>query len=267
MSDPVFIYEKQGSVALCTFNRPEKKNALTIEMLVRMADAWTEADADPEVRAIVVTGRGDTFFAGSDLGAMSSGKWKADDTWMQRMKEDPDLHWKALLRHHRTQKPLIAAVEGGAIAGGTELLQGTDIRVCGESAYFAVSEVRWGLFPLGGSSVRLRRQIPYAIAAEMLLAGRRLNAEEALRYGLVNHVVPDGEALTKAMEIAERIATQCGPLAVRALKRSLAETEGIPETEALALSLEIGQPIFATRDAQEGPRAFMERRKPEFRGE
>lgn len=265
--EPHFLYEKRGHIALCTFNRPEKKNALTIEMIVQMADAWHEADNDPEVRVIVLTGRGDTFFAGSDLKSMSKGEWAAEDKFKQRLKDDKDLHWRALLRHYRTKKPLIAAVEGGAIAGGSEVLQGTDIRVAGESAYFAVSEVNWGLFPLGGSSVRLRRQIPYAIAAEMLLAGRKINAQEALQWGLINHVVADGQALTKALEIAATIANRCGPLAVAALKRSLEETEGMREVDALKISLEIGQPVFATKDAREGPRAFVERRPPQFTGE
>ncbi len=265
--EPDFLYEKRGHVALCTFNRPQKKNALTIEMIVRMADAWHEADNDPDVRAIVLTGKGDTFFAGSDLKSMSKGKWDAAPEYLQRLKDDPDLHWRALLRHYKTKKPLIAAVEGGALAGGTEVLQGTDIRVGAASSVYAVSEVNWGLFPLGGSSVRLRRQIPYAIAAEMLLAGRKLNATEALQWGLINHVVPDGKALEKAMEIAQTIAHKCGPLAVAALKRSLIETEGLPETDALKISLQIGQPIFKTRDAREGPRAFIEKRPPNFTGE
>lgn len=264
---PHFLYEKRGHVALCTFNRPEKKNALTIEMIVQMADAWHEADNDPEVRAIVLTGKGDTFFAGSDLKSMGKGQWDATEEHLQRMKDDPDLHWRALLRHYRTKKPLIAAVEGGAIAGGSEVLQGTDIRVAGESAYFAVAEVNWGLFPLGGSSVRLRRQMPYAIAAEMLLTGRKISAQEALQWGFINHVVPDGEALAKALEIAEVIATKCGPVAVAALKRSLEETEGMREVDALKVSLEIGQPVFQTKDAREGPRAFMEKRPPQFTGE
>ena len=110
MSEPHFLYEKRGHTAICTFNRPERRNSLSMEMLVRMADAWAEADGDPEVRAIVLTGAGGTFCAGSDLGSMSTGKWEADDVWMNRMKEDPDIHWRALLRHYVTKKPLIAAV-------------------------------------------------------------------------------------------------------------------------------------------------------------
>ncbi len=266
MTEPHFLYEKRGHLAICTFNRPEKKNALSIEMLVRMADAWDEADRDHDVRAIILTGKGGVFCAGSDLGAMRSGQWSADDQWLKRMKDNPDLHWKALLRHYLTTKPLIAAVEGYALAGGTEILQGTDIRVAGQSAVFGVTEVQLGLFPLGGSSVRLRRQIPYTIAAEMLLAGRRLSADEALHYGLIGHVVADGKALEKAIEIGEQVASN-GPVAVQAVKRSLIENDGIPAKEALARSLEIGQPVFKTKDAIEGPTAFMEKRKPIFRGE
>jgi enoyl-CoA hydratase len=193
-----------------------------------------------------------------------AGGWK-DDVWAARFKEDPDLHWKALLRHYRVKKPLIAAVEGTAVAGGTEILQGTDIRIAAQSAKLGVAEARWGLFPLGGSTVRLRRQIPYTLAMDLLLTGRHVTAEEALRIGLVGRVVPDGQALPEARKVAEQIAAN-GPLAVQAIKRSVIETEGLPEKEALAKELEIGWPILSTEDAKEGPRAFMEKRKPDFKG-
>ena len=141
------------------------------------------------------------------------------------MAADPDLPYKGLLRHYQPSKPLIAAVEGVAIAGGTELLQGTDIRVAGESARFGVSEARWSLYPMAGSAVRLRRQIPYTHAAEILLTAKHLPAAEATRIGLIGHVVPDGQALTKAKEIAEQINNN-GPLAVEAILRTLRETDG-----------------------------------------
>ena len=189
----------------------------------------------------------------------------AGDDYAQRFQKDAGMAWNALLRHYRLRKPLIAAVEGPAIAGGTEILQATDIRVAGESATFGVAEVRRGLFPIGGSTVRLRRQLPYTIAAELLLTGRTISAHEALAYGLIGHVVPDGTALAKAQEIARAICAN-GPLAVQAVKRSLQETEGLPEGEALKIELEIGMAVFATEDAKEGPRAFAEKRPAQFVG-
>jgi enoyl-CoA hydratase len=171
---------------------------------------------------------------------------------------------EGLLKGRRLTKPLIAAVEGPAVAGGTEILQATDIRVAGESARFGVSEARWGLFPLGGSAVRLPRQIPYTVAADLLLTGRHIKAPEAKEIGLIGHVVPDGQALAKALEIAEMIAAN-GPVAVRAIHRTIRETEGMPENEAFKLEAGIGVGVFMSEDAKEGPRAFTEKRKPEFK--
>ena len=180
-----------------------------------------------------------------------------------RLAADPGLMWKALLREYRPTKPLIAAVEGVAIAGGTEILQATDIRVAGESARFGVSEARWSLYPMAGSAVRLRRQIPYTVAAEILLTAKHITAAEALRIGLIGHVVPDGEALAKAKEIAATICAN-GPLAVEAILRTLHETDGMTEEEALRHEFEYGQAVFATEDAKEGPRAFAEKRPAQF---
>ncbi len=261
--DSHLIVERDGHVLTLTMNRPQARNAFGAEMLVRLADAWALAQDDDEVRVVILTGAGGHFCAGSDLKAMAGG-WQ-DDPWSARFKTDPDLHWKALLRHFRVTKPIVAAVEGTAIGGGTEILQATDIRIAGASARFGLSEARWGLFPLGGSTVRLRRQIPYTYAMEMLLTGRTLTAEEALRIGLIGRVVEDGGALAEARRVAELVAMN-GPLAVQAIKRSVQETEGLPEAEALKRELEIGWPILKTEDAKEGPRAFMEKRKAEFKG-
>jgi enoyl-CoA hydratase len=137
--------------------------------------------------------------------------------------------------------------------------------VAGESARFGVSEVRWSLFPLGGSTVRLRRQLPYTVAAEILLTGRHLRAPEAKEIGLIGHVVPDGEALAKAHELAEAVAAN-GPVAVQAVLRALRETESMPEDEAMAVESRIGMEVFMSEDAKEGPRAFMEKRPPVFQG-
>jgi enoyl-CoA hydratase len=263
MSEPHCLFERDGHVAIVTLNRPEARNALSGEMLVRMEEAWTTIDQDPEIRVAIVTGAGGHFCAGADLKAMAAGH--PDDEWTPRFAADPDLHWRALLRHFQPGKPLIAAVEGYAVAGGTEILQAMDLRVAGESAIFGVAEVQRGLFPLGGSTVRLRRQIPYAIAAELLLTGRQMSAAEAKEVGLIGHVVPDGQALTKARELADRIAMN-GPLAVQAVLQSLREGANLTEKEALARELELGWPVFGSNDAKEGPTAFAEKREPNFTG-
>src|SRR5262245_54726821 len=166
---------------ILTMNRPEVKNAFGLQMLALMADGWQEADDDADVRAIILTGAGGAFSAGSDLKAMHQDQ---KGPIAEKFQKDPELHWKALLRNRRPKKPVIAAVEGFALAGGTEILQGTDIRVAGESAVFGITEVMRGLFPLGGSTVRLRRQIPYTLAAELLLTARRVPAQEAKDIGL-----------------------------------------------------------------------------------
>ena len=260
---PHVLVERDGHVTIVTMNRPAARNAMGLELLVRLADAWDAIDADPEVRVAILTGAGGNFSAGADLKGMAGGY--ADDEWTARMKREPDLHWKSFLRSYHLKKPLVAAVEGIAFGGGTEILQATDIRVAGESARFGLTEAKWGLFPLGGSTVRLRRQIPPAFAMEMLLTGRAVTAEEAHRWGLINRVVDDGAALAEARAIADLIAAN-GPIAVQAIKRSALSSDGLPEAEALARELEIGQPVFGTADAKEGPRAFLEKRKPAFQG-
>lgn len=253
-------YERVGPTAVVTMNRPEAKNALSGPMLVGMADAWVEIDGNDEIRCAILTGAGGTFCAGMDLKSMSG---PGNEAVQQRMAEDPDLHWKALLRHYSLKKPLIAAVEGWAVAGGTEILQATDIRVAGEGAKFGIFEARRGLFPLGGSTVRLRRQIPFTVAMDLLLTAREVSAAEAKEIGLIGRVVPDGSALDTALEIAGVIAAN-GPLAVEAIKASVKATEAIPEEDALKIELELGWPIFATEDAKEGQRAFAEKRTPNY---
>jgi enoyl-CoA hydratase len=262
---PDAIVERDGPTMVITMNRPRRYNALSGAMLVRMYDAMVEADEDPGIRSVVLTGAGGNFSSGADLRAMAGDTDDADTgiDVQARMAADPDIVYKGLLRLYRPSKPFIAAVEGVAIAGGTEILQQTDIRVAGESARFGVSEVRWSLYPMGGSAVRLRRQVPYTHAAEILLTGKHLTADEAARIGLIGHVVPDGQALATAKEIAATIAEN-GPIAVEAVLRTLRETDGMTEAEALAHEWEYGQAVFRTSDAEEGPRAFAEKRRPNY---
>jgi len=225
MSEPAVIVEQDGHVLTVTLNRPEKRNAVNCEVMCRLYDAWIRLDEDEELRVAILTGRGNTFCAGMDLGEIGKMRTgKPEGEYMERAMKEPALIYGAWLKTYRPTKPVILAAEGFARAGGTEILQGTDIRVAGESAMFGVTEVQRGLFPMAGSAVRLRRQIGYAIAAEMLLAGEDLPAKRAHELGLVNHVVPDGEALAKAREIALRIAAN-GPLAVKGILATLRETE------------------------------------------
>ncbi len=266
MSDPAVIVEKDGAILTVTLNRPEKKNAVNCEVMCRLYDAWVQLDTDDDLRVAILTGRGDTFCAGMDLSELPklvSGK--LENEWMERAMSEPALIYGAWLKTYRPKKPVILAAEGFARAGGTEILQGTDIRVAGESAKFGVTEVQRGLLPLAGSTVRLRRQIPYAIAAEVLLTGEDLPAARAFDLGLINHVVPDGKALAKAREIAQRIVEN-GPLAVTGILAILRETEMLPEDKAFEIEQSYGMQVMRSEDATEGPRAFLEKRKPVFKG-
>ena len=263
-SSPDLLVDVDGPVMTVTLNRPEARNSFSPDMLVRAADAWARLDRDPALRVGILTGAEGTFCSGMDLKALATGM---SDEVAARWGEDPDLHWRALLRHFRPSKPIVAAVEGYCVAGGTEILQATELRVAGESATFAIAEVQRGLFPLGGSTVRLQRQIGFTNAADLLLTGRSISAAEAKAIGLIGHVVPDGTALDKARELADRIARN-GPLAVAAVLRSMRETAALSEADGLAHELTIGEPIiFETKDAKEGPRAFAEKREPVFTGE
>ena len=259
------LVAKDGHTLVVTLNRPEAKNAFNPPMLVGMYRAWRALDSDDELRCAVLTARGDTFCAGMDLKTGPAGGEDADEI-QALMKDVPNLHWQALLRDNRPCKPIVLAVEGYTLAGGTEILQGTDIRVAAEDAVFGVTEVARGLYPMAGSTIRLRRQIPYCLAAEILLTGRHVTAQEALDWGLINRVVPKGRTLEVALEIAASISRN-GPVAVRAVMQSLREHEEcLPEAEAMRRSDEIGWPVFATEDAKEGMKAFKEKRPAEFKG-
>jgi len=262
---PQVIVERAGATMVLTLNRPKRMNAFTGTMLVTLVEAYAEAAADDTIRCIILTGAGGNFSSGADLKAMAgdADEDEARPDAAERMASDPDLAWRGFLKVDRPPKPIIAAVEGVAIAGGTEILLGTDIRVAGESARFGVSEVRWSLYPMAGSAVRLPRQIPYTAAAEILLTGKHIRAAEAKELGLIGHVVPDGQARDKAKEIADQICLN-GPLAVQAVLRTLRTSGGLTEADAFAEEWPRGQAVFASDDAKEGPKAFAEKRVPNF---
>ena len=266
---PAVLTERDGHTMIVTLNRPDRQNAIDGELLVRLYDACLEADADPDVRCLILTGAGGNFCSGADLKSMAGGHEvppQHDGLDVNaRIAADPDLPWKSLLRTWRPGVPMIAAVEGTAIAGGTELLGATEIRVAGRSAKFGISEVKWSLYPMGGSAVRIPRQIPYTTACELLLTGEHISAERALELGLIGHVVEDGAALDTARGIASVICSN-GPLAVQAVLRTLRETNGMDEEAALTHEFTYGWDVFASEDAKEGPRAFKEKRIPNFQG-
>ena len=268
MSDPAVLVERDGPVVTLTLNRPDKKNAFNCEMLCRLCDAWDMIDADDAVRAAILTGAGGNFSAGADLdrlvGALLAGE-PAEDEFEERIRSDFSLIYKGFLKEHRTATPIIAAVEGYCYAGGIEILQAFDVRVAAEGARIAVSEVQRGLFPMSASTVRLPRQIPWTVAMEMLITGEPITGRRAYEVGLVGHVVPDGTALARAREIAERIARN-GPLAVRNIKASVLAADALPEADAYARELELGMEVMGSQDAREGPRAFLEKREPNYTG-
>lgn len=251
-------YEISDGTAYLTFDRPEKHNSLTPEMMQDGARAIHDADANDDVRAIIVTGTGDeAFCTGADL----------EETIQEVVEGDADPgpdEDDLFLRHELVRTPIIAAVNGLCVAGGMEFLQATDIRIAAESARFGLQEPRWGIAPVAGSHVRLPRQLPYCRAMEYLLTGDLFSATHALETGLVNAVVPDGETMARADEIADSIAEN-SPTAVRKIKETVHRCAGLRPGDAFRLETRIGEEIFATEDAREGPQAFLEGRNPSFR--
>lgn len=266
---PHLIYEKRDGIAYLTMNRPEKRNALSPEMVVQFAEAWTDFRDDGDARVAILTGAGDrAFCAGADLGRLIplvTRARQAEDEWDERVLADSSIMQAALLRGFELYKPVIAAINGFALAGGTEIIQVTDLRLAVPHAELGLSEVQRGLFPAGGSTVRLARQIPHCKAMEILLTGRPMPAEEAHRIGLINEIVAPERLLPRAEELAGIIAAN-GPLGVQACKESVLRTSGLPLDEALGIEAECAARVFSSEDAIEGPRAFIEKRKPSFKG-
>lgn len=252
---PTMLYEKRDRIAIVTINRPEAMNAFTADMLRGMDAAFADFNADPDLWVAILAAAGEkSFCAGMDLKEAIPAMAEGDDLGYGDHTKRP---------FSDVFKPIIAAVNGFCIAGGLEFLQGTDLRIAAEHATFGLGEVRWGIIPTGGSHVRLPRQIPWAVAMQMLLTGKPIDARRAYDIGLVNEVVPRADLMAAAMKWAETIC-QNGPLAVRTAKeiavRSLALESGFVLEKAL------GARVMNSEDAKEGPRAFAEKRKPEFKG-
>ena len=248
-----FGYEKRGHVAILTLNRPEAMNALTKEMMLALEAAVADFNRDPELWVAILTGAGErAFCTGLDLKTALPALNEGDDMGY----DDP-----ATRPFHKVYKPIITAVNGICVAGGLEFMLGTDIRIAADHASFGLTEVRWAVVPAGGSHVRLPQQIPWAVAMEMLLTGKTLDARRAFEVGLINKVVPAAELMNEALAMAEKIC-QNGPLAVRTAKEIA--VRALNNEPAFVLEKTMSARVFASADAREGPRAFAEKRTPVY---
>jgi crotonobetainyl-CoA hydratase len=258
-SSEAVLVERRGHVMVVTINRPDVRNAVNLAVALGLGDALHEADTDRDVWAVVLTGAGDTAFcAGADLKAISRGEQIMPT-------EDPHASWGfAGYVRHPISKPTIAAVNGFALGGGTEIALASDLAIAAGSAAFGLPEVKRGIYAGAGGAFRLAQQVPKKIAMEMILTGEPISAQRALELGLVNHVVPRAELIDAAVELAESICANA-PLAVQASKRvALGIVDGhiAAEDDDWARSTAEGQQLMKSSDAKEGPRAFAEGRRP-----
>ncbi|MCX7162632.1 MAG: enoyl-CoA hydratase-related protein [Rhodocyclales bacterium] len=267
MSD--LLFERRGAVAWITINRPEANNTLSAEAFVGLADAWQEVRENADIRVAVVTAAGERDFScGGDLANVIpiwTGARKPSNPMEERMLAEPRLPSWSLLRETPVYKPIIAAVNGRALGGGCELLQGTDVRIAVPHAIFGLPEAKIGMIPGGGSMVRLARQISYANAMKMMLTGDPIDAPTALAWGLISEIVDKDKLLARAEELAARIAANA-PLALTAIKRTVLESHTASWTDAFAIEDRESAKVVGSVDSREGPRAFKEKRTPVFTG-
>ncbi|MDQ0314704.1 enoyl-CoA hydratase-related protein [Amorphus orientalis] len=266
---PHLLAERRGRIFLLTLNRPAARNAISPEMACRLSDAYETFAEDDELRVMVLVGAGDkAFCSGGDLALtlpLLTGAREPEDDWDRRVLDDPSVMNRSALRHHALDKPIIAAINGPCLAGGMETMLATDIRIASETAVFGLPEAKRGLIPFAGSLVRLPRQVPQAMAMEILLTGDFIDARRAYDMGLINRVVPQDEVLATALDMAGRIAAN-GPVAVQAIKRTVRLASGASLSEGFAHEDEAKATVMASEDAREGPRAFMEKRPARFVG-
>ena len=254
----VFDFKREGSLAIFTLNRPEKHNAITPDMMREMEASLKEFMEDDALRAGIVTGAGEkAFCSGADVAE-----------WLPFVKATADKPWQipnTPMRGLYVTKPLIAAVNGIAFGGGGEIALACDLRVASERASFRWPEPTLGILPRLGGTQRLPRLVGYARAMEILLTNEKIDAQQALEIGLVNRVVPHEGLMDAARETAESIG-RLAPLAIRNIKRCLAEGYELPLERGLALENALGMELYRTEDYEEGGRAFREKRPPVFKG-
>ena len=268
MSD--ILFECSGAVAWITINRPEARNTLSPAAFVTLADTWQEVRDNSDIRVAVLTGAGERdFCCGGDLGGLIplwTGTRKPENAVEERLLADPAISDRMLLKGEPLYKPVIAAINGRALGGGCELLQATDVRIAASHAQFGLPEPKVGIVPGGGSMVRLMRQIPYAHAMRLLLTGEPIDAQTALAWGLVSEVVAPHELIARTEALAARIAANA-PLALAAIKRTALESHTESWSDAFTREAQESAKVMMTHDAREGPRAFKEKREPQFTGE
>lgn len=253
-------YEKDGMIATVTINRPEAMNAMDRETSQELAEAFVDFDRDEQLRVAILTGAGDrAFSAGADLKKMYG---RAEDGNIREI-WDAERQWR-LGQRLQVWKPVIAAINGYCLAGGLELAMGCDIRIASDTASFGCPEVRWGILH-GYGALRLPQTVPLSAAMELLLTGEFISAADAHRLGLVSRVVPPTELLPTARRLADKICGN-GPLAVRVTKELAWRGLEMSMEEALRLYAALGALVRASEDAREGPRAFAEKRQPQFKG-
>jgi E-phenylitaconyl-CoA hydratase len=253
------LYDVKDKVAYITLNRPEVMNAMDMETFQLLSEAWCDIRDNPDIWVALITGAGSkAFTAGIDLKSTIPHQPEKYEFWLTQKGQ-------LLNRGLEVWKPVIAAVNGYCLAGGMTLLLATDIRVASEDAVFEISEVKRGLIPANGGTQRILRQLPYPIAMEMILLGRRITAKEALGYGLINAVVPK-DALMVAAEKYARDLCKCAPLAVRAAKELAIRSQSLPLEQGFRLEQAISEVLRLTEDAKEGPAAFAEKRPPMYKG-
>ncbi len=266
---PHLLEERRGHILLLTLNRPQSRNAISPEMACRLADAFDAFQKDDDLRVLVLTGQGDkAFCSGGDLALtlpLLTGARQPQDEWDRRVVSDQGIMDRSALRNIEIDKPIVGAINGPCLAGGMETMLATDIRVASDTAVFGLPEVKRGLIPFAGSLVRLPRQMPHAIAMELLLTGEQIDATRALSAGLVNHVVAADLVLPTALGIAEKIAAN-GPIAVQQIKRTVRRASGSNLKEGFAFEDEAKEVVLNSQDAREGPQAFMEKRDARFIG-
>jgi enoyl-CoA hydratase len=259
MSDQAVLYELSGATAVLTINRPKTLNALDLPTLDALEAQVRRAAADPAVQVIVLTGAGRAFVAGGDIADLDSRQGLA-----HYLEFGERIH-EVFRQIENLDKPTIAAINGWALGGGTELLLCTDLRIAAASAMIGVPEITLGLFPGAGGSQRLMRQISPCKARELMFLGERITAAEAERLGLINQVVEDGEALPAAMAMAEKLAAK-SPMILKLLKRTLRDGAEMPPSAALRHEQAMIGLVLDSHDAHEGCNAFLAKRPANFEG-